>query len=150
MLKGIDRLLHAELLSVLCAMGHGDEIVIADSNFPADSVASSTRIGKPLRLDGAEIGQAMQSVLSVFPLDTFVATPVLRMEVVGDPAKIPVIHQEVQAVINASEGRDAPMGALERMAFYERAKTAYCIVATGEQRFYGCFILKKGVLPEPA
>jgi L-fucose mutarotase len=56
----------------------------------------------------------------------------------------------VQAVINASEGRDAPMGALERMAFYERAKTAYCIVATGEQRFYGCFILKKGVLPEPA
>jgi L-fucose mutarotase len=150
MLKGIDRLLHAELLSVLCAMGHGDEIVIADSNFPADSVASSTRIGKPLRLDGAGIGRTMQAVLSVFPLDTFVPAPVLRMEVVGDPARIPVIQQEVQAVINANEGRDAPMGTLERMAFYERAKAAYCIVATGEQRFYGCFILKKGVLPEPA
>ena len=118
MLKGIDRLLHSELLAVLCAMGHGDEIVIADSNFPADSVASNTRIGKPLRLDGVGIGQAMQSVLSVFPLDSFVPTPVLRMEVVGDPAQIPVIQQEVQQVINASEGREAPMGSLERMAFY--------------------------------
>jgi L-fucose mutarotase len=149
MLKGIDRLLHAELLSVLCAMGHGDEIVIADSNFPADSVASSTRMGRALRLDGAGIGQAMQAILSVFPLDSFVATPVLRMEVVGDSQQLPAVQQEVQAVINHSEGRNAPMGALERMAFYARAKTAYCIVATGEQRFYGCFILKKGVLAEP-
>lgn len=150
MLKGIDRLLHAELLSVLCAMGHGDEIVIADSNFPADSVAASTRIGKAVRLDGAGIGPAMQAVLSVFPLDTFVPAPVMRMEVVGDPQQIPAIQQEVQAIINHSEGREAPMGALERMAFYERAKTAYCIVATGEHRFYGCFILKKGVLAPPA
>jgi L-fucose mutarotase len=149
MLKGIDRLLHAELLSVLCAMGHGDEIVIADSNFPADSVASSTRMGRALRLDGAGIGQAMKAILSVFPLDSFVATPVLRMEVVDDSQQLPAVQQEVQAVINHSEGRDAPMGALERMAFYARAKTAYCIVATGEQRFYGCFILKKGVLAEP-
>jgi L-fucose mutarotase len=146
MLKGIDRLLHAELLAVLCAMGHGDEIVIADANFPADSVACQTRTGKVLRLDGVGIGQAMQAILSVFPLDSFVPTPVLRMEVVGDAQQIPVVQQEVQAVINHSEGRAAPMGALERMAFYERAKTAYCIVATGEQRFYACFILKKGVL----
>jgi L-fucose mutarotase len=71
------------------------------------------------------------------------------MEVVGDSQQLPAVQQEVQAVINHSEGRNAPMGALERMAFYARAKTAYCIVATGEQRFYGCFILKKGVLAEP-
>jgi L-fucose mutarotase len=150
MLKGIDRLLHAELLYVLCAMGHGDEIVVADSNFPADSIACSTRTGKVVRLDGVGVGQAIQSILSVFPLDSFVATPVLRMEVVGDTQHIPAVQQEVQAVIHHSEGRDAPMGALERMAFYERAKTAYCIVTTGEQRFYGCFILKKGVLAPPA
>ncbi|NBX05237.1 MAG: ribose ABC transporter [Betaproteobacteria bacterium] len=146
MLKGIDPLLHADVLATLCAMGHGDDVVIADANFPADSVARHTTRGTVLRLDGADVPQAVRAVLSVFPLDTFVDAPVLRMEVVGKPGELPEVQSEVQALVNQAENRPCPLGSLERMAFYERAKNAYAVIATSERRFYGCFILKKGVI----
>jgi len=150
MLKGIDPLLHADVLATLCAMGHGDDLVIADANFPADSVARHTTLGRILRLDGADVPQAVRAVLSVFPLDTFVDAPVLRMEVVGKPQELPPIQQEVQTMVDQAEGRPWPLGSLERMAFYERAKKSYAVIATSERRFYGCFILTKGVIAPQA
>ena len=118
MLKGVNPLLHADLLATLCAMGHGDELVIADANFPSESVARHTTLGKVLRLDGADVPQAVRAVLSVFPLDTFVDTPALRMEVVGKPDELPAIQHEVQSAIDQAEGRSWPMGSVERMAFF--------------------------------
>ncbi len=147
MLKGLDPLLGADLLQVLRAMGHGDEIALCDINFPADSVARQTTSGRLIRLDGADLSRALRAVLSVLPLDSFVPCAAHRMEVVGDPAQVPPVMQEAQAEIDRAEGRAHPMGALERFAFYERAKRCYAIVATGERRFYGNVILTKGVIP---
>lgn len=146
MLKTLNPLLNAELLYVLRAMGHGDDLVLVDRNFPAASVAAKTVSGRLVRLDGADIPQAAEAILSVFPLDTFVETPVHRMEVVGKPAEVPSVAADVQALINRAEGRDWPMGSIERMAFYEAAKQGFAVVVTSETRPYGCFILKKGVI----
>jgi len=88
----------------------------------------------------------MRAILSVFPLDTFVDHPVSRMQVVGQPDDLPPIQQEVQTLVDALEGKHLALGGIERMAFYEAAKKSYAVVATGERRFYGCFILKKGVI----
>lgn len=149
MLKGLDPLLNADLLYVLRAMGHGDDLVICDTNFPADSVASHTVHGELLRLDGVSAARAVKAVLSVMPLDSFVDTAAERMEIVGEPDTVPPVQQEVQAEIDAAAGEATPMGSIERFAFYERAKTAYAVLATGERRFYGCFVLKKGVIAPP-
>lgn len=149
MLKNLDPLLGADVLHALASMGHGDEVVICDANFPADSVARATVLGKLLRLDGVESARAIRAVLSVLPLDTFVDHPALRMEVVGEPHTIPAVQREAQAEVNAAEGRDVPFASIERFAFYERARKAYCVIATGEQRGYGCFVFKKGVLLAP-
>jgi L-fucose mutarotase len=146
MLKNIDPLLNADLLGTLRAMGHGDDIVLCDTNFPADSVARQTRTGKLLRMEGVSASRAASAVLSVMPLDSFVDKPALRMEVVGEPDTIPDVQREVQAEIDRAEGRPTPMGSIERFAFYERAKQAYAVLVTGERRFYGCFIFKKGVI----
>ena len=149
MLKNLDPLLNADVLYALRAMGHGDEVVICDANFPGDSVARETVLGKLLRFDGADAASAVRAVLSVMPLDSFVDDPALRMEVVGEPNTIPAVQREAQAEVNAAEGRDVPFASIERFAFYERAKQAYCVIATGEQRGYGCFVFKKGVLLAP-
>lgn len=141
MLKNIDPLLSPELLYALRAMGHGDEIVIVDANFPAVSVAR-----RLIRLDGADILQAGAAVLSVLPLDSFVEHMALRMEVVGKPDELPQIQQEFQGIVDTHAGRALPMGSIERHAFYERAKKAYAVIATSERRAYGCFILIKGVI----
>jgi L-fucose mutarotase len=146
MLKGIDPLLNADVLRALRAMGHGDDLIIADTNFPSDSVARQTVIGKVLRID-APAARAVKAVLSVYPLDTFVDDAAARMEVVGDPAKILPVAAEVQAEIDAAEGKAWPMMSIERYAFYERAKKAYCVIQTHERRFYGCFAFRKGVIP---
>lgn len=146
MLKNIDPLLNAEVLGALRAMGHGDTLVLCDTNFPADSVARKTALGKLLRIDGVSAARAAQAILSVMPLDTFVDDAVLRMEIVGKPNELPPVQQEVQAVINSAEGKSWPVVPCERMAFYEKAKAAYCVIATGEGRFYGCFIFTKGVI----
>ncbi len=146
MLKNLDPLLNADLLHVLRAMGHGDDLVLVDCNFPGDSVARHTVRRRLIRLDGADVPQAVRAILSVLPLDSFVDTPVHRMEVVGQPDEVPPVQQEVQELINAAAGRDSPMGRIERMAFYEHAKRAYAVVATSERRGYGCFIIKKGII----
>jgi L-fucose mutarotase len=147
MLKKLDPLLNADLLYALRAMGHGDELVICDTNFPADSVARQTVLGDLIRVDGVSAPRLARAILSVMPLDTFVDDAALRMEVVGKPDEVPPVQQEVQKEIDRAEGRTRPLGSIERMAFYERAKEAYCVVQSGETRFYGCFILKKGVIP---
>ena len=149
MLKGIDPLLNAEVLGVLRAMGHGDDLILADTNFPSASVAALTVHGRLLRID-APSARVARAVLSVYPLDTFVDDAAARMEVVGDPARIEPVAAEVQAEVDAAEGRAWPMISVERYAFYERAKEAYCVIQTGERRFYGCFALRKGVVPPDA
>lgn len=150
MLKGISPLLNADVLQALRAMGHGDDLIIADTNFPSDSVARQTRLGKLLRIDNVTAAQAAAAILSVYPLDTFVDDAAARMEIVGKPAEVPPVQREVQDAIDAAEGRSWPMISIERYAFYERAKQAYCIIQTGERRFYGCFAFRKGVVPPDA
>lgn len=150
MLKSIDPLLNADVLYALRAMGHGDDLVICDTNFPADAVARETVLGELLRIDNVTAAEAARAILSVLPLDSFVEQPALRMEIVGSPDQLPDVQNEVQAEIDAAEGRSWPMGSVERFDFYERARNAYCVIQTGERRFYGCFILKKGVIPPDA
>jgi len=146
MLKGIAPELNAEVLYALRAMGHGDTVVICDTNFPADSVARQTSFGNAVHMDGCSAAEAAKAVLSVMPLDTFIDNAVLRMEVVDAPNEVLPVQEEVQAQIDASQPKPCPMGSLERMAFYEHAKNAYCVITTGERRFYGCFIFSKGVI----
>ena len=150
MLKSIDPALNAEVLGALRAMGHGDDVVICDTNFPAASVARQTVHGSLLRIDNVTAARAARAVLSVMPLDTFVENSALRMEVVDKPDEIPPVQAEVQAEIDAAEGRAWPLGSIERFAFYDLAKKAYCVIQTGERRFYGCFALRKGVIPPDA
>lgn len=147
MLKGIDNRLNAEVLHTLRAMGHGDTLVLADTNFPSDSIARQTTIGTALRMDNLTCGQAAEAILSVLPLDTFVEDFARRMEIVGNPSEIPPVQAEVQKAIDHAEGRPRPMQSIERFAFYEEAKKAYAVIQTGERRFYGCFIFRKGVIP---
>lgn len=146
MLKGIDPLLNADVLQALRAMGHGDDVVLCDTNFPADSVARSTVLGRLLRIENVTAPRAARAVLSVMPLDSFVDAPALRMEIVGKPDELPEVQREMQAEVDRAEGRSWPMGSIERFAFYEQAKRAYAVIVTGERRFYGCFIFKKGVI----
>lgn len=149
MLKKLNPLLNADVLYALRAMGHGDEVVICDANFPADSVARDTTLGRLLRIDGADAGQAVRAVLSVLPLDTFVEAPAMRMEVVGDPQALPAVQREAQSEVDAAVGLSVPFAPIERHAFYARARKAYCVIATGEERGYGCFVFTKGVILAP-
>ena len=150
MLKAIDPILNADVLYALRAMGHGDDVVICDTNFPADSVARQTVFGELLRIDNVTAGRAARAILSVMPLDAFVEKPALRMEIVGKPNEVPPVQAEVQKEVDAAEGKSWPMGSVERFAFYDLAKKAYCVIQTGERRFYGCFAFKKGVIPPDA
>ena len=150
MLKGIDPIWNADVLHALKSMGHGDDLIIADMNFPSDSVARQTVLGRVLKLENVTAARAAKAVLSLMPLDSFVEFPALRMEIVGKPGEIPPVQAEVQREIDAAEGKPLPMGSIERFAFYDLAKRAYCIIQTGERRFYGCFAFKKGVLPPDA
>jgi L-fucose mutarotase len=147
MLKGIRAELNGDILQALCSMGHGDVLVVADANFPSDAIARETRLGKLLTMENIPAPQAIDAILSVLPLDTPLQPSVGRMEIIGKPDEIPPIQHEVQAIIDRVEGKPAPMYPVERMAFYELAKKAYCVIATGELRFYGCFLLTKGVIP---
>ena len=147
MLKRIDFRLNADVLHALRAMGHGDVLILADTNFPADSIARETVTGKLLRMDNLTCGRAARAILSVLPLDTFVDDFAGRMEVVGQPDEVPPVQAEVQAEIDHAEGRPRPMIGIERFAFYDMARKAYAVIQTGERRFYGCFMLRKGVIP---
>ena len=141
MLKNLDPLLTPDLLHVLRSMGHGDEIVIVDANFPAES--SGPRV---VRLDGVEATHALDAVLSVMPLDDFVPEAAWRMEVVGQPDAEQPIFDAFRKVIAAREGAQFKLASLERFKFYEHASACYAVVATGERRLYGNIILKKGIV----
>ena len=141
MLKLIPNILSPELLKVLMEMGHGDELVIADGNFPSSSVAQ-----RLVRLDGIAIPQILEAVLKLFPLDTYTEKPVSLMAVTpGDNVK-PVIWEEYKKIIKESREPFSKFDYIERFAFYERAKKAYAVVATGELALYANIILKKGVV----
>ena len=125
-------------------------VFVADTNFPSDSTARQTRLGSLLRIDNVTAAEAAAAILSVYPLDTFVDDAAARMEIVGKPDEIPPVQTEVQKEIDKAEGKAWPMISVERYAFYERAKKAYCVIQTGERRFYGCFAFRKGVIPPDA
>jgi L-fucose mutarotase len=141
MLKGLDPLLGPNLLHVLAAMGHGDELVIADANFPAASIAR-----RLVRLDGVDAPRALRAVLSVLPIDAFTPTPSAVMAVVGDPGAVPPPVRDFQPIVDAAAGRPVRFEVLERFAFYERARAAFAVVATGEPRPYGNILVVKGVV----
>jgi L-fucose mutarotase len=139
MLIGISPLLSPDLLHALASMGHGDEIVLADANFPA------TTLGRRLiHLPGVSAPAALQAVLSVMPLDSFVDQPALTMQIVGDSLTRPAAVAEFDTLL-LQQGHKAS-AALERQAFYQRAAQAFVVVATGELRTYGNILLKKGVI----
>jgi L-fucose mutarotase len=140
-LKNIDPLLNAELLGHLAAMGHGDVLAIVDRNFPA---ASTER--RLVTLSGVDLETAARAILTVFPVDTFVEPAVLRMGAVGDEDTVQPVHADLQAVVDAAEGREVPSAPVERFEFYRRAAAAYLVVATTEDRPYGCFLVTKGVV----
>ncbi|MCE1161387.1 MAG: ribose ABC transporter [Thiomonas sp.] len=142
MLKHLSHLHTPDLLHVLASMGHGDEIVLVDANYPSASCAK-----RLVRLDGVDLPRVLDACLKLMPLDDFVEQPALRMEVVGDPVVIPEIQQECQEIIDRHEGLGRfQLAAIDRHAFYARSREAFAIVATGELRPYGCIILKKGVV----
>jgi len=134
MLIGIHPLLTPDLLHALAAMGHGDRLVLVDANYPA------TRGQRLLRLPGADAPAALAAILSLLPLDSFVPNPAAVMQVVGDPAAIPEVVAEMNALL------PRPAEALERHAFYAAAETAFALIQTSERRFYGNIMLTKGVI----
>lgn len=144
MLKGISPILSPELLKVLCEMGHGDRIVLSDGNFPIGSMGKDAHV---VRLDGHGTAAVLEAILQVFPLDTYVEQPVTLMQVMpGDTVETP-IWDEYKAIIAAHDGRGADtVRHVERFAFYDEARTAYAIIATGEKALYANMILQKGVV----
>ena len=141
MLKGISPIISPELLKILMEMGHGDELVIGDGNFPA---ASNAR--RLVRLDGHGVPEILDAILQLFPLDTYVEAPVALMQVTpGDPCR-PAIWKTYHELADRHEVREVPFEMVERFAFYDRAKTAYAIVASGESALYANIILRKGVV----
>jgi len=147
MLKNLDPLLFPELLKVLCEMGHGDEVVLVDANFTAASLG----IGKPvLRWPGVGMRRACEALLSVFPLDDFVERPVGFMQVGGsaDGYRSALQREVLDDIARRSEATHAQCEAIERFAFYERARRAHAIVQTGELQAWANFVFKKGVLAE--
>ena len=138
MLKGINNLLTPDLLKVLMEMGHGDEIVISDGNFPAASMANNL-----VRLDGNNVPEVLDAILSVFPLDQYVEMPVAYMDVLPGDDFVPVIWDEYRKIIDKYEP-DTKIEYMHRFDFYERAKKAYAVVYTSEKSKYANVILKKG------
>ena len=147
MLKEIDNRLNAEVRHAMRLMGHGDVLIVADTNFPSDSISRSTVCGDLLRMENLTAAQTIDAVLSVMPLDTFVDDFAGRMEIVGEPNTLPPVQEEVQSLIIQNDEKKRPMISIERFAFYDFAKTSYAVIQTGERRFYGCFMLRKGVVP---
>lgn len=146
MLKGIPSIISPELLKVLCEMGHSDTIVIADGNFPAESMGKDAVV---IRADGHGVPELLEAILKVFPLDTYVENPVSLMQVMpGDNAKTPIWDVYKEIVAKEDERGDKVFAEVERFEFYERAKKAYAIIATGETAIYANIMLQKGVVAE--
>lgn len=144
MLKGIPKIISPELLKVMCEMGHSDRLVIADGNFPAESMGKNAIV---IRCDGHSATDVLDAILTLFPLDTYVEKPVNLMQVMpGDTVETP-IWDEYKAIIAKHDKRGADtVGQIERFEFYEQAKTAYAIIATGEGALYANVMLQKGVI----
>ena len=143
MLKGISPLLSPELLKVLCEMGHGDELVIADGNFPAESIGKNAIV---IRADGHGVPEMLDAILQLIPIDQYADQPAALMKVVpGDPV-VPVIWDEYRALLKKHGEDPDKVEMMERFAFYDRAKNAYAVIATGETAIYANVLLKKGVV----
>lgn len=146
MLKGIPKILSPELLKVLCEMGHSDRLVISDGNFPAESMGKDAIV---IRCDGHGVPELLDAILKVFPLDTYVEKPVNLMEVMpGDNVETPIWDTYKEIIAKHDERGGDCVGNIERFAFYEEAKTAYAIIATGESALYANIMLQKGVVVE--
>ncbi len=144
MLKGIPKIISPELLKVLCEMGHGDRIVIADGNFPSESVGRNARV---IRADGHGACELLRAILTLMPLDSYVDSPVKLMQVIpGDPVETPIWEEYAEIVECVGECDRSRIGQVERMAFYEEARSAYAIIATGESALYANIMLQKGVI----
>ena len=146
MLKGIPKILSPELLKVLCEMGHSDQLVIADGNFPSESIGKDAKV---IRMDGHGTVEVLKAILKLFPLDTYVEHPVQLMEVMpGDPVETPIWDEYRKTVKKYEERGTAAIGTVERVAFYEEARKAYAVIATGETALYANVMLQKGVVTE--
>lgn len=144
MLKGIPKILSPELLKVLCEMGHGDRLLIADGNFPSASIGKNAIV---IRADGHGGAEMLEAILALFPLDPYVKTSVKLMQVIpGDPVKTPIWDEYAEIVERVGGCSRDVIGEVERMAFYEEAKSAYAIVATSEGALYANIMLQKGVI----
>ena len=144
MLKGIPQIISPELLKVLCEMGHSDRIVIADGNFPAESMGKDSIV---IRCDGHGVPELLDAILQLFPLDTYVEKPVSLMEVMkGDNAETPIWDTYKEIVVKYDQRGAEAVGTIERFKFYEEAKTAYAIIATSEKAIYANVMLQKGVI----
>ena len=141
MLKGIPPEISPDLMYALMSMGHGDEIVIADGNFPADTNAQ-----RLIRADGLDVCTVLKAVAQFFPLDTFAEDNAVIMEVTDPNAPKPDIWNEFKEILSVAEGKNVKLTPIERFSFYDRAKEAYCVVATSEKKVYANIILKKGVV----
>lgn len=141
MLKGIPSILPPELLKILMEMGHGDELVIGDGNFPAASMAQ-----RLVRCDGHSVPELLDAILQLYPLDRYVEAPVATMQVTPGDTVVPVIWEEYHRIVDAHEPVYNKFEQVERFAFYERAKKAYAVVSSGETALYANIILKKGVI----
>ena len=144
MLKGIPKVLSPELLKVLCEMGHSDRLVIGDGNFPSESVGKDSIV---IRMDGHGVCEILEAILQLFPLDTYVEQPVKLMQVLpGDPVETPIWDSYKEIVGKMDERGDSAIGQIERFAFYEEARSAYAVIATGESALYANIMLQKGVV----
>ena len=144
MLKGIPKILSPELLKVLCEMGHSDRLVIADGNFPSESMGKNAKV---IRCDGHGVPELLEAILTVFPLDTYVETPVSLMQVMpGDNVETPIWDEYKEIISKYDERGEKAIGQTERFAFYDEAKTAYAIIASGESALYANIMLQKGVV----
>lgn len=142
MLKGISPVISPQLLAALASMGHGDEIVLADAHFPSGNINDNI-----LRADGIKIPDLLTAILPLFELDAYVSCPVFMMDAVQGDTIDPVVEEQYLKAIHETNPRIISIERLERFAFYERAKKAYCVLITGELSKYGNIILKKGVTP---
>jgi L-fucose mutarotase len=146
MLKTIDPVLSPDLLWALAAMGHGDDIALVDANHPAERIGRATTFGRAILLPGAGMARAARAILSLLPIDESEPHPIRRMLVVGDPDALPDVQAEVQAEVERVAPHAAPLGGIERFAFYEKAKAGFAIVQVGDSRRFGCFLIRKGVI----
>ena len=146
MLKNVPSFIDADLLWVLAAMGHGDELAVVDRNFPAHSVAIETRSGKLITLGGMDAPTSIAGILELMPLDSFVDAPLMWMDSSVEPGVVLPVHDAVLAVCRRAEGRAVVPAVIERHQFYAAAKKCFAVVQNSENRPYGCFILKKGVV----